>query len=490
MPATKPLSKSLRVDVCIVGGGIAGLTTAYLLTNAGKSVVLLDDGSLGGGMTGATSAHLSSLIDAGYCEIERLHGFRGARVAATSHAAAIDRIERIVRKEKIDCDFTRVDGYLFLGGDSKVDCLVDELKAAKRAGLAGVTRQARASSAGFETGPCLRFPRQAQFHPIKYLAGVARAIKRGGGQIYTNTHADTIKGGSDAHVIAGRHTVQAGSIVVTTNSPVNDLLAIHTKMAAYMSYVIGVPVAKGAIAPALYWDTADPYHFLRLVPRDAKTDLLIVGGEDHKTGQAEETEERHRRLEDWARARIPAMGAVEIVWAGQIMESIDGLAFIGRNPLDADNVYVATGDSGLGLTHGTIAGEIISGLILKGEHEWAPLYDPTRKTVGAAATFAREALNMAAQYRDWISKGDVATADEIAPDHGAVMRQGLRKIAVYRDEAGAFHRCSAVCPHLGGIVRWNSAEKTWDCPCHGSRFDKMGKVINGPANRNLARVNR
>ncbi|HYG65040.1 MAG TPA: FAD-dependent oxidoreductase, partial [Thermoanaerobaculia bacterium] len=217
-------------------------------------------------------------------------------------------------------------------------------------------------------------------------------------------------------------------------------------------------------------------------------DVLIVGGEDHKTGQADDTKERHVRLEAWARVRFPRMGPVDFTWAGQVMETIDGLAFIGRNPMDKDNVYIVTGDSGMGMTHGTIAGILLTDLILGRDNRWATLYDPARKTLRAAGEYAKEALNMAAQYSDWVTGGDVGSTDEIAPDSGAVVRRGLAKVAVYRDANGVLHERLAVCTHLGCIVSWNTSEKTWDCPCHGSRFDRFGKVLNGPANRDLAEV--
>jgi Rieske Fe-S protein len=288
--------------------------------------------------------------------------------------------------------------------------------------------------------------------------------------------------------------------VVATNVPVNDLLAIHTKQAPYMTYVIAAKVPRGSVPRALYWDTGPvstmrhpvPYHYVRLQKLESKTDsrheLLIVGGEDHKSGQEHDTEERHIRLEEWARERFPMIEDIEFLWGGQVMETIDGLAFIGRNPMDSRNVFVATGDSGMGMTHGTIAGMLLTDLILGRENEWAALYDPTRKTLRAAGAYATENLNVAAQYAGWLTGGDVSSVDQIAPGSGAILRRGLTKVAVYRDEKGKMHERSAVCPHLGCIVQWNPAEGSWDCPCHGSRFNKMGDAINGPANSPLAKV--
>jgi nitrite reductase/ring-hydroxylating ferredoxin subunit len=350
----------------------------------------------------------------------------------------------------------------------------------------------------FDTGPCLRFPRQAQFHPLKYLAGLARAIVRDGGQIFTQTHADTIEGGEPGRVmISTGLSITADAVVVATNTPVNDRLVIHTKQAPYQTYVIGAQVLRGAVPKGLYWDTPDPYHYVRLAnvapegtssDETASYDTLIVGGEDHKTGQADDADERYARLEAWTRECFPMVEAIASRWSGQVMEPVDSLAFIGSNPLDAPNVYIATGDSGNGMTHGTIAGILLTDLIVGRPNAWAALYDPARRTLRAVKEFVRENLNVAAQYTDWMTAGDVDSPDEITAGTGAVMRQGLTKVAVYRDEQGAVHTYSAECPHLGCVVDWNSLEKTWDCPCHGSRFDPYGRVVNGPANSNLERV--
>jgi len=493
MPTYSALEADTEADVCIVGAGMAGLTTAYLLTQAGKSVVVLDDGPLADGMTACTTAHLSNALDTRYFELERRHGERGARLAAESHTAAINRIEAIVKKEKIPCDFERLDGYLFPPPGESEELLDRELAAAHRAGFSEVEKIRNAPMGSFDTGPCLRFPDQAQFHPLKYLTGLVKAIDRDGGRIFTGSHADKIEGGSPARIRVGRRTVTAGAVVVATNVPINDFLVIHTKQAPYMTYVIGAKVPRGSVVKALFWDTQDPYHYIRLqsLPgREEKNepgefDLLIVGGEDHKTGQADDTQQRHARLESWARERFPMMKRVEFTWAGQVMETIDGLAFIGRNPLDTDNSYIVTGDCGMGMTHGTIAGILLTDLIAGRENPWTTLYDPSRKTLRAAGTFASENLNVAAQFTDWVTGGDVDSIEKITNGSGAVIRRGLTKMAIYRDDSGAIHERSAVCPHLGCIVGWNPNEKTWDCPCHGSRFDKHGKVLNGPANTNL-----
>jgi glycine/D-amino acid oxidase-like deaminating enzyme/nitrite reductase/ring-hydroxylating ferredoxin subunit len=491
------LAEDVRADACVVGAGIAGLSTAYLLARAGLSVVVLDDGPIGGGETRKTTAHLSNAIDDRYVAIERAHGTAKARLAAASHTAAIAQIEAIVVSEDLACGFERLDGYLFAPPGESTSVLDRELAAAHRAGLAQVERLPRAPLFDFDTGPCLRFPEQGQFHPLKYLRGLAAAIERGGGRIYTGTHVTAIIGGKTATVrTALGSTVSAGAVVVATNSPINDRMSIHTKQAPYTTYVIGALLERKWTVRALYWDTLDPYHYVRFqdlepddagVPPNGTSDdvLLIVGGEDHKTGQDDDQAECYARLEAWALERFPRMAPARFRWSGEVMETIDGLAFIGRNPLDEPNVYVATGDSGMGMTHGTIAGMLLTDLILGRDNPWAELYEPARKPIGAASTFVTENLNVARQYLDWLRPGDPTTLEEIAPGQAARLRQGLSPRAVYRDVDGSLHECSAVCPHLGCLVEWNPSEKTWDCPCHGSRFDRFGGVIHGPANRNL-----
>jgi glycine/D-amino acid oxidase-like deaminating enzyme/nitrite reductase/ring-hydroxylating ferredoxin subunit len=479
-----PLTAEVRADVCVVGAGIAGLTTAYLLSKEGKQVVVVDDGPSAGGETCRTTAHLVTALDDRFYHLERLHGADGARLAAQSHAAAIDAIERIVREEDIDCDFMRLDGYLFVPAGDDPAQLDEELHAAHRAGLTDVSRVERAPIPTFDTGPALKFPRQAQFHVLKYLAAVTAAAKQHGVRVYNGTHVHRIQGGKTARVESDRGTVTAEAIVVATNSPVNDLVAIHTKQAAYRTFVIGARVMRDSIPPVLLWDTADPYHYVRLQQADGH-DVLIVGGEDHKTGQADDAAERFRRLQQWTRERFPNVESFDFQWSGQVMEPVDGLALIGRNPLDSDNVYVVTGDSGNGMTHGTIAGMLITDLIAGRENPWAALYDPARKTLSATGEFLKENVNVAAQYADLVTPGEIDDVSQVGRGEGAILRRGLAKVAVYRDDEGALHERSAFCTHLGCVVRWNSAERTWDCPCHGSRFHTDGHVVNGPAIRDL-----
>jgi glycine/D-amino acid oxidase-like deaminating enzyme/nitrite reductase/ring-hydroxylating ferredoxin subunit len=500
VPDFPPLDNSITTDVCIVGAGIAGLSTAYLIAKAGKHVVVVDDGPIGGGETGRTTAHLTAAMDDRIYELETLHGERCTRYIVESHTAAINRIEMIAKEENIACDFKRVDGYLFGVKRDERDDLAKELAAAHRAGLADVRMIDRAPIAGFETGPALRFPQQGQLHSLKYLAGLANAIRLMGGDIYCGSHVTEVQGGAPCTVaLENKKKITAGAVCVCTNASISDYVQTHAKQAPYRTYVVGMPIARGAVDPSLFWDTGDPYHYVRTQPLPAASvsptkgetlhDLLIVGGEDHKTAHADDAEKRWTALETWTRERWPQAGQPMYKWSGQVLEPNDFVAYIGANPDGAKNVYMASGDSGQGMTHGTIAGMLLTDLILGRDNPWAAVYDPRRVTLGVSSVeeLVKENVDVAARYmKDFLSPG--ANEADIQRGEGRVLRRGVHKIAAYRDESGSMHYSSAVCTHLKCIVGWNSAEKTWDCPCHGSRFDPMGAVINGPASADLEKV--
>ena len=338
-------------------------------------------------------------------------------------------------------------------------------------------------------GPALRVDRQAQFEPLQFLAGVVKVLKGKGVEIYLPVTVN----GFDTSTSSGEVTlstqqgkrIRANQVVVATHSPINDVATIHTKQAAYRTYAIAFETPP--TEPTLSWDMEDPYHYARLAV-DAATDrsVLIIGGEDHRVGQDTDTDKNFPRLETWARERFPAAGDIVCRWSGQVFEPSDGLAFIGKDP-GQERIFILTGFSGNGMTHSGLSAELIADLIGGLNHPFADLYDPKRKPSSASAisSYVQENLNTAAQYADWLGPADVASADQIARGEGAVLRRGLKRVAIYVDEAGSKHELSATCPHLGGVVAWNSAEKSWDCPCHGSRFDCRGKVVTGPASSDL-----
>ncbi len=476
------LKDDISTDVCVVGGGIAGLTTAYLLLKQGKKVCVLEASEIGSGQTGRTTAHFTVALDDRYFVLENYHGVAGAKMAAESQLAALKEVERIVSEEKIDCDFEHVNGYLFLGDNMPLETLNRELSATHRAGIKTIL-VGRAPLENFDTGPALQFSNQIQLHPMKYLHALSDCILKMGGQIFTHTHVLEVQGGHGAFVkTKDGKTVKAKSLVVATNTPINDLFAIHSKQAPYRTYAIAMSIPKGNVPKGLYWDTEDPYHYVRVQSSSHETDdVLIVGGEDHKTGQNNEPAKSYSRLEQWTRKRFPEVKRVDYCWSGQVMEPMDGMAFLGHNPLDPDNVYVITGDSGNGMTQSTVGALLITDQILGQDNAWEFLYNPSRITFKAIGNFIKENANVAAQIGDWFTGGQIQEIEDIRNGEGAVFRNGLKKLAVYKSPLGVLKVCSAACPHLGCVVAWNTAEKTWDCPCHGSRFDSQGKVLEGPS---------
>jgi glycine/D-amino acid oxidase-like deaminating enzyme/nitrite reductase/ring-hydroxylating ferredoxin subunit len=501
---------SESVDISIVGGGIVGLSTAYLLSKSGKKVVLFDDGYLCSGETGRTTAHITHALDDRYYNLEKLHGMEGARLAAESHTSAINMIESIVKKEHIDCDFQRLDGFLFLDPTDTLESLEKELEATHRAGITDTEIISKVSGLSFDTGPCLLFPNQAQFQPLKYLKGLAEAILYYGGKIYTETHIQDILAPNEIKTSEG-FTTFSKNIVIATNAPIIDKVSkIYDKQQAYRTYVIGARIKKDKIPLGLYWDTGNqnsentvaPYHYIRIQKQsgediDAKYDLLIVGGEDHLTGNImddKDIQQRYTNLESWTRNRFP-IEDLEFQWSGQVLEPKDGIAFIGYNPDNEEkkNIFIATGDSGNGITHGTIAGIILTDLILDKSNPWVSLYDPSRiprekssKSQDSKNTKKEEENNkqQESSSKDKDNKMNKPSLQDLDIDHGIVLEE--EKIAAYRDSNNKLNLYSAVCTHLGCTIVWNNSEKSFDCPCHGSRFSATtGNTINGPANKKL-----
>ncbi len=475
-------------DVVVVGAGIAGLTSAYLLQREGLSVALYERNEVGSGESGRTSAHVSSAIDDGYERIIQIHGEKAARLAAGSQIKAITLIERIIAEESIECDARRVPGYLFLGPEHEPKVLDREYVAAMQAGLRVEMVDPLLKS--FSPHPWLLFRNQLQFHPAKYLAGLANAFIRLGGVLHTRCEVKSVEWPEKTRALitvddrATEHDspVEAKFVVIATHTPFVDRLAIHTKQAAYRTYCIAAHIPRESLPNAFFWDTSDPYHYIRL-ERDSDEDFerVIIGGEDHKVGQDSSPEMHWKKLEAWARHRIHGLGEVTHRWSGQIMETVDGLGFAGRNPLDSDHSFVITGDSGDGLTNATIGARIVADQIQNRENPYAELFAPDRIRLTSSGEYLKENLNSFAQYTDHLHPSELDSVAELARGQGAVIRVDGKPLAIHRDLAGRLKACSAICPHLGAVVHWNAAERSWDCPAHGSRFDCDGKVLNGPA---------
>ncbi len=479
-------------DVVIVGAGNSGLHIAYQLLKEGKSVTVVEDGYIGSGETGRSSAHLTAVLDNRYFELEKLYGKKNARLIAESHMQAIGTIENIIKNESIDCDFQRVSGILFLHPTDSPETLSKELEAATDAGLDVIYHDTTPGING--KGPCLEFTSQAKYHPMKFIMGLSASIIAMGGKIFCNTHADVI----DENGITTRDGIRisAKHIVVATNSPVNNKYLMHLRQYAYRTYLVAACIEKNAVPDFLYWDTGDQsgssydaYHYVRTQPYSDTHDLVICGGEDHPTGLIDVTENpdeesRYHALEKWLRENFP-VNEVMYNWSGQVLYSFDRLGYIGRNPLDKGNIYIVTGDCGNGLTYGSIAGLLITDLILGNKNEYESIYKPSRFRLKAGKTFIEEVATGLVDYLKSKPRNPDESIDDLDPGDGKIIRIDGKKYGVFRSFDHNFHIVDAECTHLGCIIKWNGDEQSWDCPCHGSRFTSTGEVINGPANVNL-----
>jgi glycine/D-amino acid oxidase-like deaminating enzyme/nitrite reductase/ring-hydroxylating ferredoxin subunit len=479
-PRLGPLRGVVEADVVVVGAGITGLTAALLLQQAGRQVVVLEARGLAEGVSGHTTAHVTEAVDTGYSTIRSDFGRDGARAVARSSRAAIELIRSLARTVAPRSEFTAVPGFLYTESAEGRDALEDEMEAARDAGL--VVSLTREVPLPFAVEAAVRFEDQARFHPRRYLIGIAEEILRRGGRIFTGTRVvDFDSGTPSSRVETERGPLSAAHVLFATHSPLNRLF-LQTKIYPYRSYVLALRVDR-PVGDALFWDTVSPYHYVRQ-QRVGREDLLIVGGEDHKVGHESDTFACYERLLGWARDRF-AVRSVEHRWSAQVLEPADGLPYVGPVP-QAPNVLVATGYSGNGMTFGTLAAILMRDRVLEHENEWAELYSAGRvKPIAAAKDFVVENADVAARFvLDRLRAGS-GDADSVPRGKGVVIERDGERMAVYRSEHGAVSAVSAVCTHLGCVVNWNTAERTWDCPCHGSRFALDGSVVDGPATRPL-----
>lgn len=489
IPGT-PVEDSRPADLIVVGGGMAGLSVAYEASLIGRRVTVIDRGPIASGMTARTTAHLASVLDDRYYKFIALRGEEDAQLLYDSLAASIDRIEQIIRQESIDCDFARVPGYLFLGEGDEQGILEKEFDACHKVGFKDVAWASRAPFPGMDSARCLRFANQARFHPLKYLHGLARAILTKGGVFRPFTAVDSITQSGPDVVVKTRNgqTILARDVVSATNAPIAGRLTLQAKMAPYRSYAMAFEVQKDQVPDALYWDTLEDYHYVRLQPGNAH-DHLIVGGADHKTGEADDAQTQFDGLAVWAGMRFGKLGEPTHQWSGQVLEPVDCASYVGRDP-DNDHIYFITGNSGQGITNGALAGLLIPQLFDGGDHPWRKLYDPARVTVKASAAFVEENLTALKSYAEHLGGPLLESEDVLQPGEGGLVRDGVNVIAAYRDEDGGMHRVSSKCSHVWCTVHFNSFERCWDCPCHGSHFGVDGEELCAPATAPLAPVDK
>lgn len=468
-------------DVIIIGAGITGLTCAWLLERAGVSIAVFEAGVVGSGVTGRTSAHLTLELDTRYQTVIKTRGEEATREVAQGQRDAIDFIERTALEQQIDCDFERVPGYLYALDQAQAKELSREEDACTRIGVE--VRAAPSLPLPFNVLAALEYPQQARFQPLSYLYGLLDRLPKERCQVYEGSRVTKVEDGEPCRVtLADGSWATAGRVVEATHSPLN-MLWLQTKIARYQSYLVAGPSSREL--PGLYWDMEDPYHYIRGASVDGQP-YLVVGGEDHKTGKERDTQAAIDRLIAYANQ----LGVdVKYAWSSQWMKPVDGLPFIGRNS-NQKHVFVATGFLGNGLTFGTLAGRLLSEACLGQTSALAQHFAATRITpVASFKDFVSENVDFPAQLvRDALAPSEARTLGEIGPGEGKLVRVKGRRVAVYRDDGGEVHALNPTCTHMGCNVHFNNAEKTWDCPCHGSRFGTDGAVLAGPAVKELAKV--
>jgi len=480
------LTDDVSVDVAVVGAGITGITAAVLLKRAGKTVALLESRRIVHGASGYTTAKVTSGHGSGYSKIRKGFGEDGARTYAEANEAAIERIAQFVEEDGIDCDFERKPNYVYAESSEDVEQLRQEAEVERKAGLA--VSLVDETPLPFAVAAALRLENQAQFHPRKYLLALAATIPGDGSHVFEHSRVQDVKRGEPYEVTTERGIVRAADVVVATHLPILDRGLFFAKAYPHRSYAVAAPLGQASDPEGMYINSGTPTRSIRTM-RDGDGVFLNVGGSGHKTGDEDDTPARYDQLEQFLRRHWPDAGEVRYRWSTQDYMPHDQVPYVGRLRRGSEHVYAATGYKKWGMTNGTAAAMIISDAILGRRNPWADLYDAKRLVRRSGlVSFLKE--NAAAGVHfvvDRLPRAERGAVGELEPGEGALIRVRGRKTAVYRDDAGSVHAMSPVCQHLYCIVDWNAAEKSWDCPCHGSRYDGRGRVIQGPTTKDLKR---
>lgn len=474
--------RDVTVDVAVLGGGIVGVTTALLLKREGLTVALVEADRVGAGVTGHTTAKLSSLHGLTYDSVRSGFGDDGARAYADLNEAGIALVRRLAEELAIECDLRTKPAFTYAPDESDAQKVRTEVEAARAAGL----RATFATDTGlpFPVAGAIRVEDQAEFHPRRYLLGLARAVDGDGSAVFEHTRALRVHDGAPARVETTGRTVTADHVVVATHIPFLDRGLYFARTHPERSYALLCRIA-GEPPEGMYLSTEQPAHTLRSVPLEGE-ELLLVGGESHKTGEGGDVAARYARLEAFAREYFDVR-SVDYRWATQDNMPIDGVPYVGRLAPLSKRLLTATGFKKWGLAAGTAAGEVLRDAVLDCPNPWAELLDPGRfKPLAAARSAVTENAKVGAHFvADRLLRGVSLTVGDLGPGEAGIVRDGLRRLAAYRDESGEVHAVSAACTHLHCFVAWNSGDRTWDCPCHGSRFGIDGQVLHGPATQPL-----
>jgi glycine/D-amino acid oxidase-like deaminating enzyme/nitrite reductase/ring-hydroxylating ferredoxin subunit len=482
-PDYPPLRKDLSVDVVVIGGGIAGIMTAFLLKEQGKSVALVEKNHLLGGVTGHTTGKLTSLHNLIYDYLISQFGREKAKLYADANQAAIEKVASLTQEMKIDSDFQRTNAYTYAASKKEKEMVQKEVEAAQSLGLPASFVEK--TDLPFETQGAVCLANQAIYHPVKFLLALVETLPGNESYIFENTRALSVEEGEPNTVTTDKGQIKAKDVVVATNFPIHDKCSFFTKMWPKRSYVLAVRLKEKTLQ-GYYISAAENYYSVR--PHFPDDNLVLIGGESHKTGQGGDTIKRYQNLEDLAKKRFK-IASVDYRWSTQDNFPDDRIPFIGRASSHSKHIWVATGFKGWGMSHGIVSGMLLSDLILGKDNPWEKVFDPCRSVVKTGATtFAKQNLNVGGQYIAGHLSEERDGLEGLKNGEGKILEVKGNKVAAYRDDQGKLYTLSPVCQHLGCIVSWNNAEKSWDCPCHGSRYRFDGKVIHSPTVKDLGKI--
>ena len=479
------LENRVSVDVAIIGGGIVGLTAATLLKRAGKTVAVIESRQVAAGVSGHTTAKVTSLHQLIYADLIKQIGEQKARLYAESNQAGVEQVAAFVEEAQIDCDFSRQSSYTFAEPDSELDQIKSEVEAALKLGLpASFVKE---TSLPFAIAGAIKLDNQAQFHVRKYLLHLAKNIAGDGSYLFENTRVQKVDEGDSCYVVTELGVITAHDVIVATNLPILNQGLFFAKTYPERSYIVGAKIDPSKAPVGMYIGSGESSHSIRTTPYEDGL-LLLVGGEGHKVGTDSNTEERYKKLESYARDRF-GIESFAYRWSNQDMVSFDKLPYIGHLTPFNKHIYVATGFSLWGMSKGTMSGMVLTDLILGKDNPYKELYDSLRATPFLTVESVKQEVDVATRWIGDRFKGLLSSSfNEVAQGEGKLLTIDNEKVAAYRDEQGTVHAVSATCTHLACIVSWNNAEKSWDCACHGARFSCDGKVIQGPAVKDLEQV--
>ena len=479
-PEFPQLKEDIITDIVIVGAGITGLTLAWLLKDSGRKVVVLESNEIGAGTTGYASNHLTTNIDFGYRNVKDKFSEEIMKMVADSRIKSIDKLEDIINEENISCDFARTDGFLYAEKEKNSQEVLEEFEYSRKAGLS--VEKVTDYDLPFPANTIIKYKNQAVFNTQKYLNGLAERLDECEWcTIYNHTEASEVDN-INSRVKTQHGSVSAEKIILATHIP-QFINFLQTMVVPYRSYILSVRLKNDAYPEGLYWDSQEPYHYTRTYTQSNEK-WLLVGGADHETGHEEDVD-HYAKLEKYVRRHFN-LQKIENKWSAQYYEPADGLPYIGKSPFS--NVFVATGFSGDGLVYGVTAAIMLERELNDSEHEWLKAYDARRfKPAASAKKFVSHNTGVAKHLiKDYLSSDDLK---DLMPGEGKVITHEGQKFAISKDENGQLAAVTAICPHMGCVVHWNTDDKSWDCPCHGSRFHSTGQLIEGPAVNGLDRYN-